>query len=118
MNLNEKNFTGMREQINSNRTKNPYSFDNRNTASYLLFCLSRYIMLKQTILNNPFNSTHFAWINVCIERMGYKNLIYLDKNFRIPKFLVFRIKKIPIVLARDLELYNLGLLFFTAANYS
>ena len=77
--LNEKKFTELREQINDNRIKNPYNFDNRNTASYLLFCLSRYIMLKRTILNNPFKSTHFAWINICIERMGYKNLIYLNE---------------------------------------
>ena len=36
-------------------------------------------MLKATIECNPFRSTHFAWINICIERMGFKNLIRLDE---------------------------------------
>ena len=76
--INGKTFKEYREQIKENRINNPYNFDNRNTPSYLLFCMSRYIILKRTIINNPFNSTHFAWINICIERMGYKNLIYLD----------------------------------------
>jgi hypothetical protein len=30
---------------------------------------------------NPFSSERFAWINICIERMGYKNLIELDNVF-------------------------------------
>ena len=30
---------------------------------------------------NPFNSTHFAWLNICIERMGFTNLIELDRVF-------------------------------------
>lgn len=36
-------------------------------------------MLKQIIAENPFQSTHFAWLNVCIERMGWKNLPALDR---------------------------------------
>jgi len=85
LNIEPKNntFKEYREKIISNRKRVPYHFDNRNTASYYLFCLSRYIMLKETITNNPFNSTHFGWINFCIERMGYKNLIYLDESLSI-----------------------------------
>jgi predicted O-methyltransferase YrrM len=75
--LNQKNFTELREQIIINRKG--HNIDKRNTASYLLFCLSRYIMLQKTILHNPFNSSHFAWINICIERMGYRNLITLSE---------------------------------------
>jgi hypothetical protein len=41
--------------------------------------MARNAMLKQTIKNNPFGSTHFAWINVCIERMGPQNLSHLQE---------------------------------------
>jgi hypothetical protein len=74
------NFRTYRNIIIKNREENPYQFDNRNTASYYLFCISRYIMLKKTMEENPFASSHFAWINICIERMGYKNLIHLDET--------------------------------------
>ena len=72
-----------KEQITLNRLQKPYNFDNRNTASYYMFCMSRYIMLKETIETNPFNSTHFAWINFCIERMGFTNLIHLPEALAV-----------------------------------
>lgn len=74
-------LTQYREKIIENRRKNPYRFDDRNTASYYLFCMSRYAMLEKAIAENPFNSTHFCWLNICIERMGYKNLAELDSVF-------------------------------------
>ena len=82
--LNEK-FSDYRQKIISNRQKNIYDFDPRNTASYYLFCMSRYIMLKDVIKLNIFSSTHFCWINFCIERMGYKNLIHLDEALSIKR---------------------------------
>jgi hypothetical protein len=36
-------------------------------------------MMRMTIKNNPFGSTHFGWIDLGIERMGFQNLIYLDE---------------------------------------
>jgi hypothetical protein len=39
-------------------------------------------MLKQVMDDNPYQSSHFAWLNICIERMGYKNLIHLDSVLR------------------------------------
>jgi len=72
-------MTQYRSKILENRRNHPYHFDNRNTASYYLFCMARCAMLKEVIQANTFGSTHFAWINVCIERMGYKNLIYLEE---------------------------------------
>ena len=80
-----QSFKDYREIIINNRKNNPYHFDNRNTASYYLFCMSRYSMLKEIIQTNPFNSTHFGWINFCIERMGYKNLIYLDEALSVKR---------------------------------
>jgi hypothetical protein len=74
-----KKFSEYRNIINNNRITNPYHFDNRNTASYYLFCISRYLMLLQTMSENIFNSEHFVWINICIERMGFKNLVHLDE---------------------------------------
>jgi len=74
-------LTKYRDRVIENRVRCPYNFDPRNTASYYLFCMSRYAMLKQTIAKNPFGSTHFAWLNLCIERMGFTNLIELDNVF-------------------------------------
>jgi len=53
--------------------------DPRNTASYYLFCVARFAMMKYTIRENPFGSTHFAWTNICIERMGFRNLIHFEE---------------------------------------
>jgi hypothetical protein len=47
--------------------------------------MARYAMLKQVIAENPFGSTHFAWLNLCIERMGYRNLIELNRVFEIQR---------------------------------
>jgi len=69
------------DQLKQNRLKNP-PHDSRNTISYYLFCMARYAMLKQVIAENPFGSTHFAWLNFCIERMGWKNVKYLNHVFK------------------------------------
>jgi len=82
--LNE-NFSDYREKIIQNRKNNPYNFDNRNTASYYLFCMARYSMLKEVIEKNCFDSTHFSWINFCIERMGFNNLIRLDEALSVKR---------------------------------
>jgi hypothetical protein len=74
-------LTHFRQRILDNRKKLP-DFDDRNTASYYLLCMARYAMLKMAIASNPFGSTHFAWLNICIERMGFKNCMNLDAVFR------------------------------------
>lgn len=71
--------TADRQQIIENRRRKPYAFDARNTASYYLFCVSRCWMLLNEIERNEFHSTHFSWINFCIERMGYQNLMHMDE---------------------------------------
>jgi len=100
-------MTKYRSKIIENRIKNPYHFDDRNTASYYLFCMSRYAMLKQVIEKNVFNSTHFCWINICIERMGYKNLIHLDEALNIfrDKFSTCYIDYIPKTLIDNVQEY-------------
>lgn len=70
-----------RERILENRRTHPYAFDSRNTASYYLLCMARYALVKRVIQENPFSSTHFAWLNICIERMGYKNVQHLEEVF-------------------------------------
>jgi hypothetical protein len=60
-------------RIQADRTARNYNADPRNTVSYYLFCMLRYEMLRRTIAENPFGSTHFAWCNICIERMSWKN---------------------------------------------
>lgn len=82
MSFEEFPLTQYRERIAENRTRIP-SMDDRNTPSYYLFCMARYAMLKQVIQSNPFQSTHFAWLNLCIERMGWKNLTQLNRVFEL-----------------------------------
>ena len=77
-------LTKYRQQIIENRRRINYNADNRNTASYYLLCMARYALGKRTMDENPFGSTHFAWLNICIERMGYKNLIHLEDIFSGP----------------------------------
>jgi hypothetical protein len=103
----DKNFSDYRRKIIENRQKYPYNFDNRNTASYYLLCMSRYIILKETINLNPFKSTHFAWVNLCIERMGFKNLVKLSEGLSINrnKFSTCYIDYIPKVLIRNTHKY-------------
>lgn len=100
-------FADYRNKIHQNRKEKPYHFDNRNTASYYLFCMSRYGMLKDTIQQNPFGSSHFAWINICIERMGYKNLIHLDEALSIKRnqFSTVYIDYIPHELIQNVHEY-------------
>jgi hypothetical protein len=104
--LNEK-FKDYREHIIKNRKENPYKFDNRNTASYYLFCMARYMMLKETVTNNVFKSSHFGWINFCIERMGYMNVKNLDEALSIKrdKFSTCYIDYIPEGLVRNTSEY-------------
>lgn len=81
--------------------------DPRNTASYYLFCMARYAMLKQAIRDNPFQSTHFAWVNICIERMGFQNLVHLREALaqQREKFSTCFIDYIPKAVAQDLPRY-------------
>lgn len=74
-------LTKYRSKIIQNRIDHPYQGDDRNTASYYLLCMARYSLMQKTIATNPFGSTHFAWLNICIERMGYKNLPHLEEIF-------------------------------------
>lgn len=66
-----------KERIIENRKKIP-SVDPRNNPSYYLLCMARYAMLKETITENYFQSTHFAWINFNIQTMGLRNVELLD----------------------------------------
>jgi predicted O-methyltransferase YrrM len=61
------------DRITADRKARGYSADPRNTVSYYLFCMLRYVMLQRVIKENPFGSTHFAWCNICIERMGWRS---------------------------------------------
>lgn len=102
-----KTIKEYRDIINKNRQEKPYHFDNRNTASYYLFCMTRYIMLNEIIELNPFGSTHFGWINFCIERMGFKNLIRLDEALSVKrdKFSTCYIDYVPAELVKDTAEY-------------
>jgi hypothetical protein len=74
-------MTKYRQKIIDDRIRRSYNPDPRNTASYYLMCMSRYAVVKMAMEDNPFNSTHFAWLNICIERMGFNNIVHLDEVF-------------------------------------
>jgi hypothetical protein len=78
MNFNDFDIVKTRDKISQNRKEKPYYFDKRNTPSYYLFCMLRYVMINKIIEENPFSSTHFGWINICIERMGWKNVANIN----------------------------------------
>ena len=105
--IGERTFSEFREKINQNRQEKPYNFDPRNTASYYLFCISRYIMLQNTIVQNFFGSTHFCWINFCMERMGYLNCVHLDEALQVKrdKFSTCYIDFVPESLVKDTAEY-------------
>ena len=67
------------DRILANRGGGPCPTDPRNTAGYYLFCVARCAMVKRAIEDNHFASSHFAWVNVCIERMGAQNLAHLTE---------------------------------------
>lgn len=100
-------FATYREQIRKQRQGNPHYVNNRNTPSYYLFCMARYIMMKETVDRNPFASTHFGWINLCIERMGYTNLVHLDEALSLhrDKFSTCYIDYLPPEMIADLPTY-------------
>lgn len=58
-------------QLTANRVVRP-SQDPRNTVSYYLFCMLRYEMILEVMAGNPFGSSHYAWCNICIERLSWK----------------------------------------------
>lgn len=76
MEIGNINFSYLREKIKKNRLTFS-SPDPRNTPSYYLFCMMRYIIILDAIKTNYFNSEYFAWINFCISRMG-SGIKYLE----------------------------------------
>lgn len=96
-----------KSQIIENRKKHPEIHHNRCNPSYYLLCMARYAMLKQVIEKNPFGSTHFAWLNICIERMGPSNVRFLPDvfaNFRNKVSTCF-IDYVPYKLTQDANTY-------------
>ena len=81
--------------------------DHRNTASYYLFCVARVAMLRKAIAENTFKSTHFAWINICIERMGFKNVQHINEALhqQRSKFSTCWINYVPPGVVADLPTY-------------
>ncbi len=97
----------LRDIIIENRIRHPYNFDNRNTASYYLFCMTRYVMMNDTIKNNVFGSSHFCWMNFCIERMGISNVYRLQESLALNrnKFSTCYIDYIPYDLIQNTSEY-------------
>ena len=81
VNFEDLPLTKYRSKIAENRVKHSYAPDPRNTPSYYLLCMARYALLKRVMEENPFDSTHFSWLNLCIERMGFNNIVHLEEVF-------------------------------------
>lgn len=85
------------KRITLNRLLKPYQFDPNNTPTYYIYTMAKYAMLKEILSQNPFNSSHFGWIDIAIERMGFKNCKTLQpvmNSFR-DKFSMLYIDYIP-----------------------
>ncbi len=102
-------LTKYRDTINANKIAHPYLFDGRCVGSYYLLCMARYAMLKIVMDENPFLSTHFCWINICMERMGENNIYYLDEALNVyrDKFSTCYIDYIPESRLKDIADYFL-----------
>lgn len=100
-------LTRYTEKIIDNRGGKPCPVAPRATASYYLFCMARYAMLKLAIRDNHFKSTHFGWINVCIERYGFQNLVHLNEALGVQreKFSTCFIDYVPKSLTDNLDAY-------------
>jgi hypothetical protein len=103
----DKTFADYRDKILDNRKNNNYYINNRNTPSYYMFCMSKYLMLKEVTEKNTFKSTHFAWINFCIEHVGYQNLAHLEEALEVnrDKFSTCYIDYISENIVRDVPQY-------------
>ncbi len=64
-------------------------------------------MLKRVMAENPFWSTHFAWLNICIERMGWRNVAALEEVWpeQRERFSTLWIDYQPEALVRNLPEY-------------
>lgn len=99
------------EKIRKTRAEKNYNFDPRNNPSYLILMAAKYTAMKLAILLNPFNSTHFAWVNICMSRMGLRNIEYLNRSLRInrDKFSTCYIDYLPPQLVKNKrEYYSRG----------
>jgi hypothetical protein len=105
--IREKSISDLRETIQQNRKSHPYQFDTRNTASYYLFCMLRYVMLDEVIASNPFETTHFAWVNINIENYGWHNAAAFESCFALhrDKFSTCWIDYIPKSLVENYDEY-------------
>jgi len=91
-----------RAQLTANRQTRP-PHDARNTVSYYLFCMARYAMVRRAMDEDAFGSTQFAWCNVCIERMGWRNVAALESVWEAqrPKLSTLWIDYLPRSLVDD-----------------
>ena len=103
--IGHKSVKELREIIKYNRIDHPYNFDDRNIPSYYILCMLRYQILLNTMKENVLGSTHFAWVNICVERYHWSNARYLDEAFNLKrnKFSTCTIDYIPESLVNNLE---------------
>jgi hypothetical protein len=72
--LNTFEFYNKLETIKKNRLTRP-RVDVENTPEYMISSCNKVLMLQETVSNNIFDSTHFAWINFTLPfHETYSNL--------------------------------------------
>ena len=70
------------EEIKGNRIRNPLT--GVKDPVFYLMSMARYALLKQSVEENPFHSTHFSWLNISMEQFGCMNLMNLDVIWKRP----------------------------------
>jgi hypothetical protein len=71
------------ETVTNNSKKNPIyaACSYKDTPNYMIVTWSKLNLLHQTILKNPFNTTHFAWLDFGITHVADITYIEEDKIF-------------------------------------
>lgn len=73
-----------RDRIWKNRDGYTCRRDPRNTASFYLVCMAKFAMLERAASINE-NSSHFAWVDISIEKLGLGNISAIDNALALER---------------------------------
>lgn len=81
--LQELPYYNYRDKVRENRKSNAwYNTNNRNTADYFLLVASKLYFLNESTKMNPFQNTHFIWIDLGIQYLKYMKDGIIEDNLQ------------------------------------
>lgn len=83
--LEQSPYYSLLAEIAAARKKNPTINNNemKNTPLYTVVGWTKFHLLRQACQDNPFNSTHFAWIDFGLAHVADTSFVEEDKPFNI-----------------------------------